>query len=152
MCPCYRTQVRLLNTQSQQFKRKVSVVRKTALIRNVSNLGRWWTYVQRPTSKFLLSHDNFLKGKIGGGRISVNHWSRELSSGSFTIESRLVGSAAIILPKWSVSRIAWGDYWELKASHFFFKLLNSSFLLLFIQQKNQQVRVWCAFKESLFRS
>ena len=49
---------------SQKFEMQVSVEGKDALIRKANNLGKWWTNVQRPTLKILLSHDSFLKGKM----------------------------------------------------------------------------------------
>lgn len=87
---------------SQKFEMQVSVEGKDALIRKANNLGKWWTNVQRPTLKMLLSHDSFLKGKWSRARISANLWGRSLilHHSPLSAEWQTL-SLDFILPEWS---------------------------------------------------
>ena len=58
-CKRYWTQVWLLPAQKPTIEGQVSVERKGALFRKVSNPERSWTLVQGPTLKIMLSQDNF---------------------------------------------------------------------------------------------
>ena len=58
-CKRYWTQVWLLPAQKPAIEGQVSVERKGALLRKVSNPERSWTLVQGPTLKIMLSQDNF---------------------------------------------------------------------------------------------
>lgn len=64
-CKGYWTQVWLLPAQKPIIEGQVSVERKGALFRKVSNPERSWTLVQGPTLKIMLSQDTFKwkKGK-----------------------------------------------------------------------------------------